>query len=185
METQVSVAPGAHGLVTTPGATRFYRSLGEPARQRVHARLEAGARLEWLPLEALAYNQCQAETVPCLILPRCRTAGLGYHALGLPAADQPFAEGCFTQHLEVPGVWLEQGRIAADDLRLLNSPLGLVTSACLATLFSWQARHRAPAPRRRARRCAPGDRRASLAAQRRRYQPASTGAGAAGTGSAG
>ena len=56
VETQVSVAPGAHGLVTTPGATRFYRSLGEPARQRVHARLEAGARLEWLPLEALAYN---------------------------------------------------------------------------------------------------------------------------------
>ena len=45
VETQVSVAPGAHGLVTTPGATRFYRSLGEPARQRVHARLEAGARL--------------------------------------------------------------------------------------------------------------------------------------------
>ena len=29
VETQVSVAPGAHGLVTTPGATRFYRSLGE------------------------------------------------------------------------------------------------------------------------------------------------------------
>ncbi|MBH2010538.1 MAG: urease accessory protein UreD, partial [Xanthomonadaceae bacterium] len=28
-----SAGPGAHGLVTTPGATRFYRSTGEPALQ--------------------------------------------------------------------------------------------------------------------------------------------------------
>lgn len=136
VETQVSVAPGAHGLVTTPGATRFYRSLGEPARQRVHARLEADARLEWLPLEALAYNQCQAENRAVFDLaPGAELLGWDITALGLPAADQPFAEGCFTQHLEVPGVWLEQGRIAADDLRLLNSPLGLAGQRCLATLF--------------------------------------------------
>lgn len=136
VETQVSVAPGAHGLVTTPGATRFYRSLGEPSRQHVRARLEAGARLEWLPLEALAYNQCQAENCAVFDLaPGAELLGWDITALGLPAADQPFAEGCFTQHLEVPGVWLEQGRIAADDLRLLNSPLGLAGQRCLATLF--------------------------------------------------
>ena len=28
------VAPGVHGLVTTPGATRFYKTDGEPALQR-------------------------------------------------------------------------------------------------------------------------------------------------------
>src|SRR2546423_12819057 len=40
---------GAHGLVTTPGAARFYRSDGEPAGQRAHLALDAGARLGWLP----------------------------------------------------------------------------------------------------------------------------------------
>src|SRR3954463_7875278 len=46
-------AAGSHGLVTTPGATRFYRSEGEVALQDTRIRLDAGARLEWLPLEAL------------------------------------------------------------------------------------------------------------------------------------
>ena len=31
---ELALEAGAHALVTTPGATRFYRSLGEPARSR-------------------------------------------------------------------------------------------------------------------------------------------------------
>ena len=50
LDIQTTVATGAHALVTTPGATRFYRSLGELALQRAHVTLAAGARLEWLPL---------------------------------------------------------------------------------------------------------------------------------------
>ena len=136
VETQVSVAPGAHGLVTTPGATRFYRSLGEPARQRVHARLEAGARLEWLPLEALAYNQCQAENCAVFDLaPGAELLGWDITALGLPHAGQAFESGRFVQHIEVPGLWLERGVIDAADHRLLHSPLGLAGQHCLASLF--------------------------------------------------
>src|SRR5690349_14698982 len=45
---------GTHALITTPGATRFYRSAGETAMQTVQARVARGARLEWLPLETLA-----------------------------------------------------------------------------------------------------------------------------------
>src|SRR5690349_24628643 len=43
-------AAASHGLVTTPGAARFYRSDGELAIQRTHITLQEGARLEWLPL---------------------------------------------------------------------------------------------------------------------------------------
>ena len=53
LELAFSAAPGAHGLITTPGATRFYRSTGEPALQNTTLTLEAGARMEWLPLEAI------------------------------------------------------------------------------------------------------------------------------------
>ncbi len=136
LDIRLTVGSGAHGLVTTPGATRFYRSNGEVARQLVHARLEAGARLEWLPLEALAYNQCRAENRAVFELaPGAELMGWDVTALGLPAADLPFTEGTLAQHLEVPGVWLEQGRIAASDARLMDGPLGLAGQRCMATLF--------------------------------------------------
>lgn len=136
LDIRLDVAPGAHGLVTTPGATRFYKSAGEPAVQAVHARLASGARLEWLPLEALAYNQCIAENRAVFELaPGAELMGWDITALGLPAAELPFVEGTFAQHLEVPGVWLEQGRIDARDARLLDGPLGLAGRRCMATLF--------------------------------------------------
>lgn len=136
LDIRLTVGSGAHGLVTTPGATRFYRSSGEVARQWVHARLQAGARLEWLPLEALAYHQCLAENKAVFELaPGAELIGWDVTALGLPAADRPFSAGSFAQHLEVPGVWLEQGRIAAQDTRLMDGPLGLAGQRCLATLF--------------------------------------------------
>ncbi|MDO8773059.1 MAG: urease accessory protein UreD, partial [Burkholderiaceae bacterium] len=50
LDITAAVAPGAHALVTTPGATRFYKSAGELALQRTHLTLADGARLEWLPL---------------------------------------------------------------------------------------------------------------------------------------
>ena len=136
LDITVDVGPDAHGLVTTPGATRFYRANGAPAVQRLRARLASGARLEWLPLEALAYDRCQAENHAVFELaPGAELMGWDVTALGLPAAGQPFVRGHFAQHLEVPGVWLEQGRIAADDERLMNGPLGLAGQRCLATLF--------------------------------------------------
>lgn len=136
LDIRVDVQPQAHGLVTTPGATRFYRSTGDSALQSVHATLGEQARLEWLPLEALAYSQCRAENRAVFTLaPTAELMGWDITALGLPAADQPFVQGHFAQHLEVPGVWLEQGRIASDDTRLLDGPLGLAGHRCMGTLF--------------------------------------------------
>jgi urease accessory protein len=136
LEIRVRVQENAHALITTPGATRFYKSLLEPAVQTVHARLEDGARLEWLPLEALAYDRCRAENKAVFeVAPGAELMGWDITALGLPAAKLPFEQGSFLQHIEVPGVWREQGRIEASDLRLMNGPLGLAGQRCMATLF--------------------------------------------------
>ncbi len=136
LELAVHVAPGAHGLLTTPGATRFYRSLGEPAQQVTELTLEAGARLEWLPQEALCYSGCQARNqLRMQLAPGAELMGWDVTALGLPQAGQPFTEGCFEQHLALPGAWLERARIAADDPLLMDGPLGLAGQRCLATLF--------------------------------------------------
>lgn len=136
LDISATVGPGAHGLVTTPGATRFYRSTGERALQRTHLTLAEGARLEWLPLEALCYNACNAENHLTLNLaPGAECMGWDVTALGLPHAGQPFETGRFVQHIEAPGRWLERGVIDAADHRLLESPQGLAGHRCMASLF--------------------------------------------------
>ena len=136
LDITATVGPGAHGLVTTPGATRFYRSTGELALQRTHLTLAEGARLEWLPLEALCYNACNAENHLTLNLaPGAECMGWDVTALGLPHAGQPFETGRFVQHIEAPGRWLERGVINAADHRLLESPQGLAGHRCMASLF--------------------------------------------------
>jgi urease accessory protein len=133
---EVQVDTGAHGLVTTPGATRFYRSEGALALQTTSIQLAADARLEWLPLEALCYSGCKAENKLVMELaPSSELMGWDVTALGLPNAGLPFVLGDFLQHIELKHQWLERGRMAADDERLMDGPLGLVGHRCIASIF--------------------------------------------------
>lgn len=136
LEIALDLQPHAHMVITTPGATRFYRSDGAEGAQHVQARLHANARLEWLPLESIAHSGCLAGNHAVFQLDAgAEMIGWDVLALGLPASSEPFAAGRFTQHLELPGVWLERGVIRADDRRLLHSPLGLAGRSTLATLW--------------------------------------------------
>jgi urease accessory protein len=154
LEVDVQVAAGAHALITTPGATRFYRSAGGVALQQADLRVAADARLEWMPLETLAYPGCRALNGVRLDLePGAETMGWDLLALGLPRSGQSFtggqhaAQGWFEQRLEWPGVWLERGRITAADEVLLNGGPGLAGHNVLATM--WFAAGAALAPARR------------------------------------
>lgn len=135
LDIDVHVEEGAHALVSTPGATRFYRSEGEPAVQSVRLNVGAGAKLEWLPLETLAYSGCQGvNELRWQLHPEAELMAWDIVSLGLPAAEQPFQRGRFTQTMEWPGVWLEHGNVAADDARLMHSPVGLAGHSTLGTL---------------------------------------------------
>jgi urease accessory protein len=131
-----ALAEGSHALITTPGATRFYRSAGATATQTVHVRVGDGARLEWLPLETIAYPGCVADNRLCFdLVGSAQMIGWDMLALGLPAAGAPFDRGSYSHRIELPGLWLEQGRIAGDDALLLDSPLGLAGQRVLVTLW--------------------------------------------------
>lgn len=135
LDIDVQVGEGAHALVTTPGATRFYKSNGQQAQQRTRLRLAAGARLEWLPLEAIAYNACAAvNQVEFDLAEGAQLLAWDVTALGLPLAGQPFEQGAITQHLQWPGRFLERGVIEARDRLLLDGALGLAGRRCLASL---------------------------------------------------
>ena len=136
LDIEATLDSGTHALITTPGATRFYRSSGAAAAQRATLRVADGARLEWLPLETIAYSGCLAENRVQLDLANGAEAiGWDLLALGLPTAGEPFKAGHFTQHLEIPSRWLERGRIAASDTRLLESPLGLAGLRVIAAAW--------------------------------------------------
>lgn len=136
LDITVRVREGAHALVTTPGATRFYKSSGLPAIQQTRLQLDAGARLEWLPLEAIAYHQCEAHNrLHWALAPGAQLMAWDITALGLPHADQPFTQGSLTQHMQWPGLWLEHGVLRADDHWLMDGPLGLAGQRCMGSMI--------------------------------------------------
>ena len=56
----VDVAQRAHAQLTTPGATKWYRSGGRPAMQQMVFRVAEGAVLEWLPQGTIVFDGAQA-----------------------------------------------------------------------------------------------------------------------------
>src|SRR5690606_10129198 len=89
LDISVHAQAGAHALIGTPGATRFYRSEGPEATQQVRLRLDEGARLEWLPLETIAYPGCVAHNrLELQLAPGAECLGWDVCALGLPAANE-------------------------------------------------------------------------------------------------
>jgi urease accessory protein len=132
---------GTHALITTPGATRFYKSTGPEAVQTLAFTVADEARLEWLPLETIAYRNCVATNrMRFELAPTAEMMGWDVLALGLPAAGEAFddpahAQGRFTQEIELPGVWLERGNVRATDHLLLDSPLGWAGRRVVATMW--------------------------------------------------
>ena len=132
----LTLGEGAHALVTTPGATRFYRSAGATATQSLRVAAAGASRLEWLPLETIAYSGCLASNALRFELATgAEMIGWDVTALGLPESERPFDAGRFSQSIELPGRWLERGSIAASDDRLLGSPLGWAGRRVLATMW--------------------------------------------------
>jgi urease accessory protein len=132
----LDLAAGTHALLTTPGATRYYRSAGELALQQVRAQVASGARLEWLPLETIAYNGCRASNhLRFELQPGAEMMGWDVLALGLPAAGQAWERGSYHQHLELPGVWQERAHLDAGDHLLLDSPVGWAGRRVLGTMW--------------------------------------------------
>jgi urease accessory protein len=51
-----SLEDGSRALLTTPGATKWYRSEGDRAHQQVQVSLQGDAILEWLPRENILFD---------------------------------------------------------------------------------------------------------------------------------
>jgi urease accessory protein len=102
LELNVELDENARALLTTPAATKLYRSGGETARieQRLH--VERGALLRWLPQETIAFDGARARMLTRIDLePGAEAIAWEVLCLGRPVSNLPFADGMLRTALEV------------------------------------------------------------------------------------
>jgi urease accessory protein len=115
LDIQVEVAQGAHALLTTPAATKFYRSDGRLARQLQQFTLGA-AKLEWLPQETIFYPGAQARSSTRIDLgDGSKFIGWEIPCFGLPARREYFDTGRLALDLEL---WRNGRPLFVDRLRV-------------------------------------------------------------------
>ena len=99
---EVEVKNDGTALITTPGATKFYRSGGARASQESLLSVEKNAWLEWLPQESIVYPDADARIATRVNL--AEGAGfMGWEVacIGLPACGRPFTAGRLETRLEI------------------------------------------------------------------------------------
>ena len=139
LEIGVSVATGAHALVTTPGATKLYRSAGAWARQTQRLRVEAGGTLEWLPQESIFFPGTRTRLATQVELePGARFIGWEVQALGRPANGERLTTGEVDLDLAIhrAGRPLLLDRLRISDGDGLDGPAGLRGFPVAATLVA-------------------------------------------------
>ncbi|MBI1175707.1 MAG: urease accessory protein [Sideroxydans sp.] len=140
LEITATVADGAHALLTTPGAGKWYRSAGAWASQRLDFAVGTGAVLEWLPQETIVFDGALANMQTRVAL--AEQAGfIGWEVLclGRRASGESLASGALrlSTRIERAGrpIWLERGMLEGGST-LLQSPAGLAGYSVSATLLA-------------------------------------------------
>jgi len=136
---QLRASAGAHALVTTPAAGKFYRSQGREATQRVDIDI-ADATLEWLPQETIFYRDARARVRTRVRLGAgAKFVGWEIGCLGLAARGETLGAGVVTQSFEV---WRDGAPLLLDRLHLdsassmLNARWGLAAQPVIGTLVA-------------------------------------------------
>lgn len=141
LDIRADVAGGAHVLVTTPGATKFYLSAGDTAVQTQTLKVESGASLEWLPQENIFFPGAITRLKTKVELAEgARFIGWETQCLGRPVIGERFATGHadFQLHIERDGRPLLLDRLTVTAERL-NGAAGLRGCPVNATLLATPA----------------------------------------------
>jgi urease accessory protein len=125
----IDLGERAHALLTTPAATKFYRSNGRRARQSVRLRLTEGAVGEWLPQETIVFGGAWGESRTRVELAgNALFAGWETVCLGRPAAGDVYTSGTYRTAFELwregSPLWIDRCTFEASD-RVLEAVWGL------------------------------------------------------------
>ncbi len=140
LDVGIDVGSNAWAVITSPGATKFYRSLGGEARVEQRIRIAPGGVMEWLPQEQIAFPGAIVSSRTCFELASgAHVLGWELNCFGRPASTQPFDHGRFRQRLEVwrngTPLLLEHARLDGGGMAM-TAPWGLGGHQAMATLVA-------------------------------------------------
>lgn len=140
----VRVSEAAHAVLTTPGATKWYKANGQRAAQTVRIDVAAGGKLDWLPQNNIVFDDARADLEFALTIAPSATA-IGWDAmqLGRQAAGERWANGeltsitsiALTDDGDASLLWHERAQLNAHD-SLRDAPQGLAGFAAFGTLWA-------------------------------------------------
>ncbi|NYT59681.1 urease accessory protein UreD [Alcaligenaceae bacterium] len=137
----ITLNEGSHAVLSTPGASRWYKSLGRPSAQALHIRLAANSRLDWLPQENIFFEQAHASSLTRLHL-QSGACAIGWEITQLGGIDKAghWNEGqvLLDTQLTLDGrlMWLDAGELQAK-CPLRHSNNGLAGFPVMATLWAF------------------------------------------------
>lgn len=136
LELDIHLEPGSHALLTMPGASKFYRSIGPTAQLAQRFHLAADSTLEWLPHDSIFFDGARARLDSRFTLePGARLLAWETLCLGRPVMNEHFEHGALDSRLQVelphePGLH-ERLRVEGGHLEKLGG-YPLVATFCAA-----------------------------------------------------
>lgn len=140
LQLDVDLAADTAVLLTTPGATKWYRARADSAEQSLRFRVGAHASLEWLPNENILFDGSIAKMDTEIRLAQdAMFCGWEVYCLGRLASGESFIRGAMRNSASVfydeRLVWHDRGNFIAGD-RLLDSPIGLAGKRVFGTFIA-------------------------------------------------
>jgi len=144
LHVDIGVGAGAAALVTTPAATKVYRSDHRRAAQSQVLRVARGASLEFLPQETIVFDGARFDADTRVVLEAGAIfVGWDVQCLGRPAMGERFTAGRFRSRFELlrEGVPLHVDRFICDGAAdALSASYGLAGHAAFGTMVLTSAR---------------------------------------------
>jgi urease accessory protein len=137
---EAELGRGSRALLTTPAATKIYRSSGAHAVQRSQITVQEGACAQWLPQETIVFDGARASLQTHIELTgSAECIAWELLCLGRPAAAERFSHGRLELSIDVRRdgrpILLERTRIDGED-PALAAAWGLCGQPILGTLLA-------------------------------------------------
>ncbi|WP_373478651.1 urease accessory protein UreD [Geminocystis sp.] len=135
----IYLSPNSHVLITTPSATKIYRSEKKKATQEILIKLENNSYLEYLPQEIIVFNKSQFQQKLRVELGNNAT-WLGWEIIrfGRSARGETFTDGQWLNYTEVwqenKPLWIDRQSFSGDS-QLFSAVNGLADKPVIGSLI--------------------------------------------------